>query len=468
MLDTDVIHTTAPDVSNSSVHMEPVPFWRTLFYSFGNAANLLLYTTFNTFIQYFYTTEMGLPPNWVGRGWFAFGFWNAVNDPIAGWLSDHTSTRWGRRRFFIGFLAIPTAIAFALVWLPPLDSSNPTALMVYFLVIISIYDMLQTVITLNQDALFPEMYRETGNRAGGASTRQFIGFVVGNGLAVALSPTIYGEFGWGALAILWGTVSASMYFVSLIGIRENPAYAQQVQPGFREQLRVVIGNRIFLIVMGINFIIRFVMAVLVAAMPFYAEYVLRIEEAQLTQLLVVLFVASGLSVLFWQYVIKRYGTRTSMLMSLGAAAVFALPLYGTTSMYATGAVLGLLGLSVGGAILGPDLLFAEVVDEDYVRTGIRREGTYRGLLGFIFRFPPALSGLLLGEGLVLAGYDADLDVSAQPEAVSEFIRAFSAGLPIIAILIGFVLLWRYPLHGEWLRDIQHRVAAMHLSTKPSD
>ena len=63
---------------------DTVPFWRTIFYSFGNAAGLLTYTTFNAFIQYFYTEVKGLPPNWVGRGWFAFGFWNAVNDPISG------------------------------------------------------------------------------------------------------------------------------------------------------------------------------------------------------------------------------------------------------------------------------------------------------------------------------------------------------------------------------------------------
>lgn len=445
---------------NSEHFEEKVPFWRTFFYSFGNAAGQLTYTTFNTFIQYFYTTVIGLEPQWVGRGWFAFGFWNAVNDPVAGWLSDRTQTRWGRRRFYIRLLAIPTSLAFALVWLPPFDHENTTALLVYFLVTISIYDLLQTVITLNQDALFPEMYQDTENRANGAGIRQFIGFVFGNGVAVALTPVIYGQWGWAALGVLWGVVASLLYFLSLIGIQENPAFAHQEKTTLRTQLRVVFSNRTFLIVLCINFVTRFILAVLMAVMPFYADYVLHIEEAQLTLLLTILFVAAGVSLLFWQGVIKRYGARASMIVSFIGAAVLATPLLVVNNLLQTAIVFGALGFMVGGTLLGPDLLFAEVVDDDYVRTHMRREGMYRGILGFIFRFPPALAGLILGEGLAIAGFDADVAIEAQPEAVTTIIRLFSAAMPLLAIVIGVLLLWIYPLYGKRLAEIQQRAAQL--------
>jgi GPH family glycoside/pentoside/hexuronide:cation symporter len=452
--------------SGQQAGQETVPFWRTFFYSFGNAAGLLTYWTFNSFVQYFYTTVMGVSPEWVGRGWFAFGFWNAANDPVAGWLSDRTSTRWGRRRFYIAVLAIPTSIAFALVWLPPFDKGNTTALMVYFLVIISIYDMLQSIVTLNQDALFPEMYHETSERASGSGARQLIGFVVGTGLAVALTPTIYGELGWGALAVMWGTLAALMYFVSLIGIQENPAFAQQETVPWREQIRIVFSNRTFMIVLGINFMMRFILAALLAVLPFYAEYVLRIEEKELTPLTSALFAAAGLSVLLWQYVVKQFGTRTSMMISMGIAAVFAVPLLFTTDVIATGIVLALLGAAIGGTILGPDMLFAELVDEDYVRTGQRREGMYRGIIGFVYRLPPAVAGLILGEGLALAGYNADLSVDAQPDAVMMVIRLFVAALPLIGLGAGIALLLIYPLHGRSLQDIQRRAALLRKNIHP--
>jgi len=277
---------------------------------------------------------------------------------------------------------------------------------------------------------------------------------------VALTPTVYGRLGWDALAVLWGTLAALMYFASLIGIQENPAYARQPRQPWRQQMRVVLGNRTFLIVLGINFTTRFIIAVIVAAMPFYADYVLRISEEQLTQILLALFATSGVSVLLWQIVIRRVGTRTAMLASMSIAAVFALPLLVTSSLTATLIVMTLLGASIGGVVLGPDMLFAEVVDEDYAKTGVRREGSYRGILGFIFRFPPAVAGLLLGEGLALAGYDADLAAGAQPAAVATLIRAFVAFLPLVALAMGIVLLRIYPLHGEYLRGIQQRVVAL--------
>jgi len=447
--------------ASEHIQSEQVPFWRTFLYALGNAAGLLTYWTFNSYVQYFYTTVKGVSPEWVGRGWFAFGFWNAVNDPVAGWLSDRTRTRWGRRRFFIGLLALPTAIAFALVWLPPFEDGNSTALMVYLLVIISIYDMLQSIVTLNQDALFPEMYQDLHQRAGGASIRQLVGFVAGTGLAVALTPTIYDRLGWDALGVLWGSVAVVMYLLSLVGIREQGDIGEQnAPPTWREQIHVVLGNRTFLIVMGINFVTRFVLAVLLAVLPFYADYVLVISGEQLSQLLGALLAASGVSLLLWQAIIKRLGTRMSMMVSMLLAGILAVPLFFTSSMMATAVVLALLGMAMGGTVLGPDMLFAEVVDEDYVRTGRRREGMYRGLLGFIFRFPPAVAGLILGEGLALAGYNADLDVTAQPAAVADVIRVFAAVLPVISVVCGLLLLVIYPMYGAYLRNIQEKVAVM--------
>jgi GPH family glycoside/pentoside/hexuronide:cation symporter len=204
---------------------------------------------------------------------------------------------------------------------------------------------------------------------------------------------------------------------------------------------------------------RFIVAALLQIMPFYSKYVLEISARNQSILWTSLFVMAGASLFFWQRVARRYGTRTSMLASFVISAISACFLLVTSGMVDTAIVLALLGLSVGGAILGPDLLFAEVIDEDFVKTRMRREGLYRGILGFIYRFPPALAGLILGEGLAYAHFDSDLK-TAQPDAVVTVIRLFSAIMPMIAVALGIGLLLIYPLYGEYLHDIQQRAKTL--------
>lgn len=444
--------------------MAELPLWKVTLYALGNAAGLLTYNTFNSFIQFFYTDHVGLPPQWVGRGWFAFGFWNAVNDPIAGWLSDSTRARVGRRTFYIRLLAVPVAVAFALVWLPPFSVEEHGALpvMVYFLVIISIYDMLQSIITLNQDALFPEMFQDATIRAHGSMVRQFIGFGIGGGLAAVLSPAIYeSALGWTGLALLWGIIASLFYFLSLIGIEENSAYAEAENLTMRDQVGLAVRNHTFMMVLAINFVFRFILAVLIAALPFYAKFVLKLEEGETSLLLGALVVAAVVSLFIWQRLFQRFGTRNALILSFTITGVCALPILFTSSLLATVLVLAAMGLGAGGALLlGSDMIFAELIDEDYVRTGVRREGLYRGMLGFMYRFPPAVAGLVLGELLAGSGYDADLSVASQPEAVASTIRAFTAFAPVVGIFVGIGVLMLYPLHGERLQIIQMQAAQM--------
>ena len=143
-----------------------------------------------------------------------------------------------------------------------------------------------------------------------------------------------------------------------------------------------------------------------------------------------------------------------MLLSLGVAIVLLIPFMMAMSVEVTVLLLILIGgASGGGMLMGPDLLFAEVLDDDYRNTKQRREGVYTGLLGFTFRFPPALVGIILGELLTWAEYDAGLGVLDQTVEVSWVIKMFFAIGPMVAMFLGMVFLWKYPLKNEVERKL---------------
>jgi GPH family glycoside/pentoside/hexuronide:cation symporter len=297
------------------------------------------------------------------------------------------------------------------------------------------------------------MFQETTARLNGAVVVTVIGSIFG-GLGVLLAPLVYNNFGWAALAVVWGVVAASLYLISLQGIRENPKYAEAEDAPILERLGVVLRNRTFLIVVGLNLCFRMILAVLTASLPFYTKYALNDERA-ITVLVGVFLAAYTVGMIAWQPVFKRFGTRNTLLISMLVFAAASLLTLITSTVTGTMLVVALIGFGLQGPMLvGAQLLFGDTVDEDYAKTGIRREGLYRGMLGFVYRWPPAFSALLLSEFLARSGYDATVPPAMQPPLVGNSIRYFIAFAPMISALIGAALAYIYPLHGERFKQIQ--------------
>ena len=73
----------------------------------------------------FLTDVVGLRPSLAALVIFFGLSWDYINDPLVGYISDRTRTRWGRRRPFLLFGFIPLGISFALLWwLPPIPSRS--------------------------------------------------------------------------------------------------------------------------------------------------------------------------------------------------------------------------------------------------------------------------------------------------------------------------------------------------------
>lgn len=457
-----------------------LPRWQMLLYASGSLAVALSYQAFATYIQFVYIDIFGLAARWVGLAWGVYGLWNAVNDPLAGYWSDRTHTRWGRRIPWIAVGFLPLALAFYWLWTPPagLVAAGGAPLLAYFLGLVLLFDVLWTVVVMNWTALFPEMIPDERERAVVSGWKQIFS-LVGLLIGVALPPVLAGGdwSGRGGMAALLAGITALFFGLSLLGSRERGLFQRDEPLRFRAALRATLANRDFRFFLGANLAIQFIFMMLAATVPFYTKYVLRLQQAvtlpggltleaelQTSLFLAVAFIVAMPAMPLWTRAAQRWGARRALqvacLTAAGSLLLFFLP----GDFYAGIGATAVLGLSLAGLLMLTDLLIADVVDADELETGTRREGMYFGMNGFVIRFAFTIQGLITGAVLTWSGYiapAAGVLQPVQPAAAVLGIRWMLGGIPAIAALLASLLLAGYGLYGPRLADVQNRVAALH-------
>ncbi len=446
-------------------------------YSAGSLGVALSYQAFSAYIQFLYIDRLGVRASWIGLVWALYGIWNAVNDPLTGYWSDRTRTRWGRRRPWMVGALVPLAITFYLLWLPFGDVAwSEVAILFYFLLAVLLFDFFWTIFVMNWSALFPEIAVGEKQRAGVSALREVFS-IFGVLVGVALPPLLAGAdwSGRGGMAALLTAVTVVSLLLSLLGSKERPEFAAEPSPPFREAIRLTLRNRNFRVFLGANLMIQYVFLAMVASIPFYAKYVLHIqgpttfagltldEELQNSVLLAAAFLMALPAMALWYALARRYSAwralRAACLLSAATALYFFFPntfaggLLGTT----------LFGLSLAGLLMLTNPLIADVTDEDEVQTGARREGMFFGMNGLIIRFAFVIQGLLTAAVFTLTGYVNPTEgvlYPAQPDAALFGIRLLTGGVPAVALVVAFVLLGGYTLHGARAEAIRTQAATM--------
>jgi glycoside/pentoside/hexuronide:cation symporter, GPH family len=464
--------------------MRPLSRWQMILYASGSLSVALSYQAFATYIQFLYIDRFGLRALAVGVVWSIYGLWNAVNDPLAGYLSDRTRTRWGRRIPWIVTMFLPLSLTFYLLWMPPADllAGPENRLLAYFLVIVLTFDLLWTIVVMNWTALFPEMIPDERQRATVSAWRQIFS-VIGLMVGVALPPVLAGAdwSGRGPMALLLAGITALFFALSLFGSRERPRPAGEMTLPLRAALTTALRHRDFRAFLAANLAIQFILLMLAATVPFYTKYALQLQtplslagmtvdvELQTSLFLGITFLITLPALPVWAALARRWGAwlalRRACLLAAASLALFFLP----RGFYDGLLVASLFGTILAGLLMLPDLLIAALVDADELASGTRREGVYFGLNGLVIRFAFTFQGLLVGLVLNATGYvnpTADLLYPAQPLSALWGIRWLIGGVTALSALLAYWLLGHYRLHGLRLSQVKAAVAARQAGAQP--
>jgi glycoside/pentoside/hexuronide:cation symporter, GPH family len=379
-----------------------------------------LYTVFTGFYMFYYIDELGLAVAMAAIINVVYAIWDAINDPLVGFLSDNTRTRWGRRRpwllaglpFYVGILVLVYAV--------PEPFLHGNALFWYAMVIFFLFEATYTIMSVNYAALFPELFQGFRERARASSTYQGLG-MLGELVGFSIPPFIYARFGFGPMAISFAGVAGVALSLGIIRTTEDPkalnAPPLDLQGAFEEVLK----DRSFLwFTLAVTFLM-FISAAYTLATPFWVKYTLGASPQVTSLIFATVFIVAILSIPIWGRLVRVLGIKGSWLWSVGVGAASALVLG-----LASNVVLGAMGAAVAGASMGGikvcrEVTMANFVDRNLNRTGHRREGMYYSLLrviGKLSKILLSLSLLLLG---LLFGYVSGENPGPQPENAFRFL-----------------------------------------------
>ncbi|KKC29184.1 MFS transporter [Caldanaerobacter subterraneus] len=407
-------------------------------YSFGNFPIGIMLEAFGTYVMFFYIDVLKVDPSFISLAFVIHGIIFAIFNPLIGYVSDKTETRWGRRRPYIAFGIVPLALVFYVIWSPFVSKEFLPA---YFLTVIILFDFLYVLVGLNLAALFPEMFPSLEERAQVSAYRQMFG-ILGSIIGVVLPPIIYSRYGWNVLGIIFGTLIAIGFFIAFYGCEEKKNIKIPSIPVLTA-FKYVFLNKAFLPFVVGGFFAKFLLTSVPAAIPFFTKYVLRIPEKEVSLLLGSIFVTAIPMMLVWSKITKKFGSRKAMFLSIGFL-ILVFPAYFFVNTFVETLIVSVIfGALLAGVVMLLDVMLAEVIDEDTKNTGMKREGMYTGVFGFIIRFGYSLQGIVIGGILKLSGYIPN--VLEQPSSAILGIRFLISGVPVIALLIAFISFWFYPI-----------------------
>lgn len=417
-------------------------------YSSGAFAINLFTQTFATYAVFFYVDQLGVSADWVGLLMGILGVLNAVLNPLLGHLSDRTHTRFGRRVPYMALGSVPFALSFILLFTPHVARDH---LLVYFFITALLYDVTFVLVALNWTALFPEMFQTLAERSAVSAWRQAFG-IVGTLIGVALPPILYSTIGWALMAYVFGGLGLLAVWISLYGARENPSeHIHSAALPVLAAMKLTFVNRSFVSYVFMSFFVQFPFVLIPSVVPFFMKYVLRVDDVFTTLLLGTLFLVAIPCLYVWGAMAKRIGARATMAISTSLFGASLVPFSFVHSLLSAWVLMIPLGAGMAGLFVLLDVLISDVIDEDEMKSGVRREGVYYGVQGFIVRFGVTLQAIVLSVVLTHTGFSAARAVQS-PQAMAG-LRDLLSAVPVASIVLALICLRFYPLYGDRLATV---------------
>ncbi len=404
---------------------------------------------------FYFSSILGISPALAGSLLFIAKLYDIFTDPLMGYISDRSNTRWGRRRPFLLVAALLSGAAFLMLFNVPTLSGG--ALTGYLLASLLLYATGYTLFNIPYLAMPAEMtssYHERSRLMSARVVFAALGILAGGSLATALisywggDREAYRNMSWVLAAIISGSMLAAFFGTS------RAVHTQHITStlSWRAQLKLMATNQPYIILMGAKLLHMFGVALANSALLFLVTGVLQRDTAAVAFLVLISTGGTLASVPIWLSIAQRLGKRNCYWLAMAILLPFTLSWLVATPSESV-FFFGLRGLGIGvataGLTLAAQAMLPDTIDHDAKRCGLRREGVFTAGYSFMEKTAFALGPLILGILLEAYSYSTE-DRSVSNSQANHAILLGAAVLPAAASLLSAAVLWFYQLDSSYL------------------
>lgn len=451
-------------------------------YGLGDMSSSMFWKLFGAYLMIFYTDVFGISAAVVGTMFAVTRVWDSFFDPVVGAVADRTSSRWGRFRPYLLFLAVPFGVIGILTFLTP--PFGQTGKIVYAFITYALMMMVYSAINVPYASLLGVMSPDPADRNTLATYRMTFAYL-GSFLALLLFMPLVNAFGGGnsggpMLGWLTAPQAGWLMAVGVIAVvcvllflgcfaltKERVRPVRQGKTSLKTDLRDLLHNRPWWILLGAGVASLVFNSIRDGATVYYFKYYVDETAVGSISFLGLPFVLSGLylavgqaanilGVILAAPVSNRIGKRRTFMAAMAVASVLSIAFFwlGKDQLVPIFILQALISVCAGSIFPLLWSMYADCADYSELQTGNRATGLIFSSSSMSQKFGWAFGTAITGWMLAQFGFQANAVQSAE---TLQGIRMFLSLLPAAGAFLSLVFIYFYPLSEQKMRQITHEL-----------
>ena len=447
-------------------------------YGLGDMSSSMFWKLFGAYLMLFYTDVFGISAAVVGTMFAVTRVWDSFFDPVVGAFADRTSSRWGRFRPYLLFLAVPFGLIGVVTFLtPPFDA---TGKIVYAYVTYALMMMVYSAINVPYASLLGVMSPDPSHRNTLATYRMTFAYL-GSFIALLLFMPLVNAFGGGDVngpTRLWFTAPQFGWFMAVVVIaaicvvlflacfvltKERVEPIKHEKTSLKTDFRDLVHNKPWWILLGAGVSSLVFNSIRDGATVYYFKYYVDETAVGNISILGLPFVLSGIylgvgqaanivGVILAAPVSNRIGKRNTFISSMALATVLSVIFFwlNKDQLYLIFVFQILISICAGSIFPLLWSMYADCADYSELRTGNRATGLIFSSSSMSQKFGWAFGSAITGWMLAQFGFKANAVQSAE---TIQGIKMFLSILPAVGALLSLVFIYFYPLSESKMKKI---------------